>query len=161
MKIRMIALSALLMASCATSPQPNLINGRYFMIGDRECKRYIVEGASQVGCYNSDGKYTGYRNAMSQMELQYYSAQMAQQQQQVAQMRAQLDAGNARLQQQTQQMLQNSQAYTAPPVMSVSPSNVNTAYCSNLGNVLSCRSPLPDANFTCIQAGNVYHCRPR
>ena len=161
MRILLVTLSALLFTSCATAPRPNLVNGQYFMMGDSSCKTYVIQSPTRVGCYDSSGTYMGYRTAMTPTQLQYYSAQLETERQQIAQMQAQLDAGNARLQQQTQQMLQNSQSYTAPAVSPISPTSTAAAYCSNIGSVLSCRSPLPSANFSCIQAGNVYHCRPR
>lgn len=64
---------------------------------------------------NKKGEVTGYRTAMTAADLQYYSAQMAYQQQQYNQMMATINAGNARLQQQTEQMRQQSQ-YNAPQV---------------------------------------------
>lgn len=161
MRLLFLALAMFALSSCASSARPNFVNGQYFMMGDKNCKRYVAQSANRVSCYNSKGDYMGYRNAMTLAELRYYSNQMTLKQQETAQFLAEINAGNARLQQQTQQMLQSAQSYTPPTVTPISPGGSVSAYCTNAGNVMSCRSPLPAANFTCIQAGDFYHCRPR
>lgn len=51
---------------------PNAINGKYYMGGDSNCKRYRVISDDRIMCMDSDGRDTGYRNAMSNQELQMY-----------------------------------------------------------------------------------------
>lgn len=115
MRIIAIVSMALMASACATSAVPNYIGGQYYMAGDSNCKTYRVTSSSTIDCMNKKGEVTGYRTAMTAADLQYYSAQMAYQQQQYNQMMATINAGNARLQQQTEQMRQQSQ-YNAPQV---------------------------------------------
>lgn len=73
MKLKRILLifSVLLLASCAQA-MPNLINGRYYMAGDAECAKVSVLSSSRIMCYRKDGTPTGYRDAMTDQQLQMY-----------------------------------------------------------------------------------------
>ncbi len=57
---------------CAGSAMPNAVNGKFYMMGDSNCARYTVLDSNRVMCYNSDGEKMGYRNAMSDQELQQW-----------------------------------------------------------------------------------------
>lgn len=57
---------------------PNAINGKYYMGGDSNCKRYRAISDNSIMCMDSDGRETGYRNAMSDQELQMHMYQKAQ-----------------------------------------------------------------------------------
>ena len=61
----------LILSGCA-SAIPNAINGKYYMAGDSNCKRYRVISDDRIMCIDSDGRDTGYRNAMNNQELQMY-----------------------------------------------------------------------------------------
>lgn len=59
--------------ACANDPALNIVNGRYYMAGDKNCKftRYISE--SQIMCLDKDGNETGYRNALTSEEAQIFA----------------------------------------------------------------------------------------
>jgi len=162
MRLVVIASAALMTSACATSAAPNLFNGQYYLAGDSTCKTMLVDTPTTIKCMNSKGEFAGYRTAMTAMDLQYYYAQRAYQQQQEAEMLAAINANNAQIQRNTQQVLQGVSSYTPPSVYSPTlGGSYASATCTNVGNYLSCQSELPAANFTCIQAGSFYHCRPR
>jgi hypothetical protein len=162
MRLIAIVATALMTSACATPAAPNFFNGQYYMAGDSNCKAMYVNTPTTIECRNSKGESSGYRNAMTATDIQYYYAQRAYQQQQIAQMQATINANNAQIQQNTQQVLQSASSYTPPSVYSPTlGGGYASATCTNAGNYLSCQSELPAANFTCIQAGNFYHCRPR
>jgi len=73
-----IILAIALGSSGCSSAMPNAVNGKYYMMGDSDCKRYKVLDSNRVTCYNSDGENMGYRNAMSNQELQQYRFNKAQ-----------------------------------------------------------------------------------
>lgn len=60
--------------------KPNLINGKYYMAGDSDCRRYrtVSDSDSRIMCMNSDGGETGYRDAMTDQELYMYQSNQAQ-----------------------------------------------------------------------------------
>lgn len=60
-----------LLSGCA-SAMPNAINGKYFMAGDSNCKRYRMLSDDRIMCLDSDGQETGYRRAMTNQELQMW-----------------------------------------------------------------------------------------
>ena len=84
----LVILSALTLTTflngCATHAYPYAINGKYYMVGDSGCARYKVLSDTRIMCANSDDKDMGYRNAMSDQELDMYrhNQNMAQQQSQ-------------------------------------------------------------------------------
>jgi len=65
-----VILLALGIAGCTA--KPNFINGKYYMGGDSNCKRYKVLSESRIMCLTSDGEETGYRDAMTDQQLQMY-----------------------------------------------------------------------------------------
>lgn len=77
MKILTLALVTILLGGCA-SAMPNFVNGKYYMGGDSNCSRYRILSESQIMCINEDGKDTGYRNAMTDQQLQMYQMQQQQ-----------------------------------------------------------------------------------
>lgn len=64
-------ISILILSGCAIK-SPRAINGKYYMAGDSNCRRYRVISDDRIMCLNSDGQETGYRNAMSDQELEMY-----------------------------------------------------------------------------------------
>lgn len=70
------------LSGCFRTAMPNFYNGRYYMAGDDNCVRSRMLSNTRIMCVNSDGKETGYRDAMTDQQLQMYqhNKQMAQQQ---------------------------------------------------------------------------------
>ena len=56
---------------CA-SAVPNLIDGKYYMAGDSGCTQGRKISDNRIMCVNSDGEDTGWRDAMTDQELQMY-----------------------------------------------------------------------------------------
>ena len=71
---------AIILGGCA-SAMPNFFNGRYYMAGDSSCVSGRVISESRMMCINSDGEETGYRDALTDQQLQMYrhDQQMGQQ----------------------------------------------------------------------------------
>jgi len=78
-KITLISL-AILLGGCSTAA-PNFINGKYYLAGDSNCKRYRVLSESRIMCMNKKGEEVGYRDAMTDQQLQMYMYQQQQIQQ--------------------------------------------------------------------------------
>lgn len=57
------------------SARPQAINGKYYMGGDDSCRGYRIIGDSRIMCIDSNGKETGYRDAMSQQDMNMYTMQ--------------------------------------------------------------------------------------
>lgn len=66
-----LIISILILSGCA-SASPRAINGKYYMGGDSNCRRYRVISDDKIMCMNIDGQDMGYRNAMSDQELEMY-----------------------------------------------------------------------------------------
>lgn len=103
MKYFILTVSSLIVISifsgCA-SAMPNAINGKYYMAGDSNCARYRILSSDRIMCINSDGKETGYRDAMSDQELQMYHYNRSEESASVQRL-------NQTLQQTSNQMKQN------------------------------------------------------
>lgn len=70
-QIGMLALFATLLSGCS-SGGPQFLRGNYYMTGDSNCKYSRARTANSINCYDSDDKLTGYRNAMTDQQLQMY-----------------------------------------------------------------------------------------
>jgi hypothetical protein len=51
------------------------LNGHYFVAGDKNCVQYRMLSSDSIMCLDKHGKETGYRNAMTDQELQMYMQQ--------------------------------------------------------------------------------------
>ncbi len=82
MKIILVIILATLLAGCAGSARPNFYRGHYYMSGDSNCRYSSERTDTSINCFNSDKEPTGYRDAMTDQELQMYqhNQQMEQQQ---------------------------------------------------------------------------------
>jgi hypothetical protein len=80
MKKFIIVWLTIFLCGCA-SAMPNLVNGKYYMGGDSSCSRYRALSESRIMCIDKDGNETGYRDAMTDQQLQMYqhNQQMEQQ----------------------------------------------------------------------------------
>ena len=72
-----LILIASIIQGCA-SASPYKYNGSYYMVGDSNCKRFNQRTSNSINCFNSDGEPMGYRNAMTNQDMQMYNAQQAQ-----------------------------------------------------------------------------------
>ena len=81
MGILVVILMAFVLQGCATA-QPFFYNGGYYMAGDSSCKRVRALSSNRVMCMDGDGNDTGYRNAMTDQQLQMYRHNQSMQQQQ-------------------------------------------------------------------------------
>lgn len=50
----------------------NVINGKYYLAGDSDCVRYRQLSDSRIMCINKKGEEVGYRDAMTDQQLQVY-----------------------------------------------------------------------------------------
>lgn len=62
---------AIILGGCS-SAAPNLVNGKYYMMGDKNCARYNPISDGRIMCYTKNGEQVGYRDAMTDQELQMY-----------------------------------------------------------------------------------------
>ena len=72
----------LLSLSGCSMAGPQFLRGNYYWTGDSDCKLSRQRTDTSITCYNSDDKETGYRNAMTDQQLQMYrhNQQMSQRQ---------------------------------------------------------------------------------
>lgn len=61
-----------------STAMPNSINGRYYMAGDPSCARYRVLSNTRIMCKDSNGRDTGWRNAMTNQEISMYQHNQSQ-----------------------------------------------------------------------------------
>jgi len=66
------------------SASPQFLRGNYYMTGDSNCRLSRERTDTSINCYNSDDELMGYRNAMTDQQLQMYrhNKQMEQMEQQ-------------------------------------------------------------------------------
>lgn len=142
------------LSSCASFEQPYLIGGNYYQVSQKMCNTIEHTSPTTITCYNKKGKAFPQR-ALTAYELASYGAQMEA-------MSANIAANNAALQAQTQAYAAANRSYSVP---AASPLTLGGSYayasCSTYGNQFSCRSPLPEVNFSCTQAGGFFICKPR
>ena len=68
----MLIFISTLVAGCAGSAQPYFYEGRYYMAGDSNCTRWNWLSSTRIMCSDSDGNQTGYRDAMTNQQLEMY-----------------------------------------------------------------------------------------
>lgn len=88
------------LTGCASVAEPNLRNGHYFMAGDKNCKQGRNVSDTRIMCYNNKLQFTGYRDAMTQQDMQMYLAGRLQDQ-----------IASAQFQQSMQQYIQNAPTF--------------------------------------------------
>jgi peptidoglycan hydrolase CwlO-like protein len=94
---------------CFNTAKPNLVNGKYYMMGDSNCALYRAKNDSQVNCYTSSDEYVGYRNAMSNQEISMYQHNQGIKQQESAQLNQSLQNLNNSIQKTNDRMNYNNQ----------------------------------------------------
>ncbi len=65
-------LIALVLALSACAAKPNFYNGNYYMSGDSNCRYMRQIGSTRVMCMDAESNDTGYRDAMTDQQLQMY-----------------------------------------------------------------------------------------
>lgn len=153
MKVILLAVSTLTLASCASLEQPYAINGQYYFVSQKMCQRIEATSPTSITCYNAKGK-AFHRQAMTQYELAQYGAMMQD-------MTNRSAARNAALNAQTQAINAGIINTTPPAVTPLPVTDTSFAHCSNYANQFSCSSPLPEANFACTKTSTLYICRRR
>jgi len=124
------------LSGCASDPSPNYFNGGYYMAGDPSCVRMSAFGKGRIMCYNSSGAATGYRDEMTQQNLQMYQYQQINQQAQMQQFGQQLQQTGQSFQQSAQQTYQQ---YTPPAVTPITPPGGNQIRCIGTDIYTNCR----------------------
>ena len=124
----------LMTSGCSSDPPPELAsNGNYFMVGGASCEKYRPVSQTTIECADANGNSTGYRNAMTQADMQMYTYQRQQAQQQLQA----LNQSSMQMQQNAYQMLQsvqqNQPQYPILPIRTHTNTN-----CLDLGTMISC-----------------------
>lgn len=128
----LLCLVVCFLSGCSKQAAPNYFNGNYYLAGDESCTQIREIGYGRVMCSNDDGIETGYRNAMTQGDMQMYQMQQMNQQMQMAQLNQQLQQTGQSFQNSGQQIQQQSQSYTAPQAQSYGSSG--TTIYNRVGN---------------------------
>lgn len=69
-----VAASSLALSGCAGMAEPNLRQGHYFMAGDKNCKQGKNVSETRIMCFDNKRRFTGYRDAMTEQDMQLYLA---------------------------------------------------------------------------------------
>ena len=77
MRIINILVFAIFVSGCAGSAMPNFYNGKYYMAGDSNCRYMRQLEENKIMCSDSSGKEIGYREAMTDQQLQMYMHQQS------------------------------------------------------------------------------------
>lgn len=104
MKLAVLTAIALTLSGCATTAAPNFYNGRYYLAGDKNCRTMQAISQSRIHCRDKNGNLTGYRDAMTDQQLQMWQSQAANQAEQLRQ-----------LNESSRQFMQQAQQYGRPP----------------------------------------------
>lgn len=62
-----------LLSGCSSTPSAKMtsVGGKFYMVGDSNCTYYKQRDENSILCANENKQTTGYRNALSDQELQY------------------------------------------------------------------------------------------
>jgi hypothetical protein len=119
------------LSSCGVTPGPRYFNGNYYWI-DSNCVGVRPLTATSIECRNSDKEETGYRNAMTNQEMQAYKYQQ-QRKRELRQAIKQFSDGLTQFGEE-QRRRNNTNAYRyKPPTLSYG-SNTSSGYRSSFGN---------------------------
>ena len=130
-KIGMLVLFSTLIAGCST-PGPQLLRGSYYWTGDSSCESSSYRTDTSINCYNSGEEATGYRNAMTNQEMQAYKYEQQRKQQEFSQALKQFSEGLKQFSE-GQQRRKTTNAYRyKPPTLSYD-SNTSSGYRSSTG----------------------------
>jgi hypothetical protein len=77
MKIISILIFVILISGCAGGAMPNFYNGKYYLAGDSNCRFMRQLEANRIMCQDASRKDVGYRDAMTDQQLQMYMHQQS------------------------------------------------------------------------------------
>ena len=121
------------LSSCGVTPGPTLFQGNYYWTGDSSCESSSYRTDTSINCYNSDKEPTGYRNAMTNQEMQAYRYEQQRKQQEFSQALKQFSEGLAQFgEEQRRRNTTNAYRYK-PPTLSYD-SNTSSGYRSSFGS---------------------------
>lgn len=118
---------------------PNIIGGHYYMAGDDVCAQYRVLSETRIMCLDSAGNEEGYRDAMTNADVQMYQYQQQAQAQQIDALNAQIQATNTQLGAWSAQMLNSTRQYAPPQAMPIQPQGGNVIRCISTDIYTNCR----------------------
>jgi hypothetical protein len=116
-----VVCGSVLMSGCSTTAAPNFINGAYYMAGDKTCKRVQAISTSRIMCIDEKGNQTGYREAMTDRDIQAYQMSVAQERASYNNLMQSFRETNQTFQNMQQQFTQQGQSFSAPQVQPISP----------------------------------------
>jgi len=152
-RILVTALLSMMLVGCSHQAQPNYFAGDYYLSGDDDCRSAELVVPGTILCKDADGYNTGLRKAMTQNDMQIYQINRMNQQMQMAQLNQQLQQTGQSIRNQGQQIMQQSQSYSAPQVQSYSYGSGITSY-SQVGNSL-----VGSNGSSCQYVGSTIICR--
>lgn len=106
------------------------------MAGDSNCVQMRQLSSTRIMCIDKNGQSTGYREAMTSEQMQMYRMQMLNEQAQMEQLNRQIQQTGQSFQNSGQQILQQSQSYTAPQVQQVPSYGSGTTTYRRVGNTI-------------------------
>lgn len=75
--IFLVITTSFFISSCSTPATPNYYNGKYYMAGDENCIYMRQLDENRIMCQNAARQNVGYRNAMTDQQLQMYMHQQS------------------------------------------------------------------------------------
>jgi len=68
-----VFVAVLSLSGCSSTPSAKMtsVGGKFYMVGDSNCAYYKQRDENSILCANQNKQTTGYRNALSDQELQY------------------------------------------------------------------------------------------
>lgn len=124
-RLMLAGVAIVAVAGCATQPvqraAPFYYSGKYYMAGDESCARVSQASASRVVCMTAEGQATGYRDAMTDQQLQMYQHNQMMAQQRAAQAAAERAALMQQMQQTSYAIQQSTPQYAPMPAPVVAP----------------------------------------
>lgn len=125
----LIIASAIILSGCATARPPlAAIGGHWFFVGDDECALQVPVSSTRIICSTKKREVTGYREALTEQQLHTINMRLmqvhsARQQRQIEmdQLNQSLRQAGEAFQRSGQQILQQSQQYSAPTVQPITP----------------------------------------
>lgn len=126
-----VVLASVLIAGCASSAQPKLVRGNYYMVGDSNCVGGHLMTDNHFLCFDKEQNPTGYRLPLSTQQLQAYQLDKLTDKLRAARTH---DRISATFQRQVQSMGSRQPTYT-PTVQGVPQANKGVTY-HRVGNTL-------------------------